>query len=187
MASKENKRNIEEVESTSSNVGMEDTLKLDKEHSFNDTGCKIGKEKPLLQWGDIYRAVKEISYTELTEGEEIKENDLTVQNNICKSRINQEGARPCIMPCEGIIKIVIKQTDTDNRWVMNTKGQLIASFQPSSLNLCYKFLDVENNMDVEWFETTVKEVNKLTLIKSWSIDCKRLTASSNGLYKTGRL
>jgi len=70
---------------------------------------------------------------------------------------------------------------------MNTKGHPIASFQPSSLDLCYKFLDAETNMDVEWFDASSKEVNKLALIKSWSIDCKRMREYSNGLYNTKRL
>jgi len=81
------------------------------------------------------------------------------------------------MPSENIIMIIIKQTYIDNRWVMNTKGQPIASFQPSSLDLCYKFLEAEKNMNTECFETYFKEVNKISLIKSCSIDCKRLGAS----------
>jgi len=52
-----------------------------------------------LQWGDIYRAIKEKACIELTGGEKIKECDLNVWNNIRKSRLNQFGARPCILPC----------------------------------------------------------------------------------------
>jgi len=53
---------------------------------------------------------------------------------------------------------------------MNIKGHPIASFQPYSLDIYYKFPDVEKNMHAEWFDTSVKEVNKLALIKSSSID-----------------
>jgi len=88
------------------------------------------------------------------------------------------------MPYANIIKIIIKQEDTDKRWVKNTKGQPITLFQLSSLNLCYKYLNAENNLDVDWFETFVKEINKLALMKIWSIVCKIMRSSSYGLYKT---
>ena len=42
-------------------------------------------------------------------------------------------------------------------------------------------------MDVEWYESSAKEVNKMDLIKNYSIDCKMLRLSSTGLYKTERL
>jgi len=68
MAYKRNKRNTEEFEGTSNGVAMEDILKLDQEKKFTDTECKIEKYKQQLQWGDIYRDVKERTYTELIEG-----------------------------------------------------------------------------------------------------------------------
>jgi len=90
---------------------------------------------------------------------------------------------PCILPRVETIKVMIKQTDLENRWITNTKGQPIASFQPSSMDICYKFPYAKKNMDVEWYESATKEVNKLALIKNWSVDCKRFKLSTNGLYK----
>jgi len=86
----------------------------------------------------------------------IKTNDIVIWNNIRKSQINQAGARPCIISCADIIEVIIKQTNIDNRWIVNTKGHPIASFQPSSLDLCYKFLDAEKIMDADWFEAYAK-------------------------------
>lgn len=58
MASKRNKMKNIEVEGTSRRVAMEDILKLDQQQQFIDTECNIEKEKPQLQWRDIYRFFK---------------------------------------------------------------------------------------------------------------------------------
>ena len=84
MATRSNKINNGEAEVTLSSVAMEDTLRPDQQQQFVDIECKLEKDKPMLQWGDIYRAIKEKAYTELIGGGKIKECDLNVWNNIHK-------------------------------------------------------------------------------------------------------
>jgi len=59
MESRINKRKNRESQGTSCSVAMEDTLKLNQQQQFTNTKCKMEKDKPQLQWGDIYQAIKE--------------------------------------------------------------------------------------------------------------------------------
>jgi len=59
MATKRNKRKNGEAKGTSSSVTMEDTLMPNQQQQFVDTECKLEKDKPMLQWGDIYLDIKE--------------------------------------------------------------------------------------------------------------------------------
>lgn len=135
-----NKRKNREIEGTSSSVAMEDTLMPDQQQKFANTKCKLENDKPLLQWGDIYWAIKEKAYTNIIEEVKIKECDLDVWNNISKSIFNQAGARPCILPCAKTIKTMVKQADLENRWIANNKGQPIDSLMQNGLNLLQKRL-----------------------------------------------
>lgn len=76
-----------------------------------------------LTWGDIYIAIKEQVYVELyAVGELMKECDKKTWANIIRSRINQVYARPGIFLCTEFIRLILKQSDLEKRWIIYHKG-----------------------------------------------------------------
>ena len=69
----------------------------------------------------------------------MKECDKKVWTHIQRSRLNQVADRPNILPCVETIMIMVKQANLENRWILNNKEHPIASFQPSEIELGYKF------------------------------------------------
>lgn len=109
----------------------------------------------------------------------MKECDKKVWNNIQKSRLNQFVARPKILPCAETIKIMIKQEDFENKWILDNKVHSKASFQPSKIELWYTFLEALQNIDEKWYHSSTNKINKLDLIKNWCSESKRIRPTSS--------
>ena len=54
-----------------------------------------------------------------------------------------------------------------NIWILNNKGDFIASFQILDLENRYAFKRVETMMNVEWLEIITKGINHTTTMKEW--------------------
>ena len=113
----------------------------------------------------------------------MKECDKKVWNNICRSRLNQDAPRPNILPFVEAIKIMVKQADLENRCILNNKGNPIASFQLSEIEIIYKFPKAKRNIDGDWYDSSSNKTNRLAIIKNWYSNCKRLRLSPMGVYK----
>jgi len=95
--------------------------------------------------------IKKQVYVELyAVSEEMKECDKKTRVNIRRSNINQVAARMRIFPCVEFIRLMVKKSDLENRWILDHKGQPIASFQPSNLEKRYRFPEAEQYMDEHW-------------------------------------
>jgi len=152
------------IEGISRSVAVEDVLQPHQQQQFTDTECRIENDKVSISWGEIYKSIKEQAYTKLYAKEEMKDCDRKIWDNIWRSRINQVATIPRFFPCGEFIRVMVKQADLENRWILDHKGQPIASFQPSNLETTYKFLEVEQYMDDNWWEVASR-TNKLALIK----------------------
>jgi hypothetical protein len=137
------------------------------------------------QWGEIYQMFKQETYPELPLPSDETNPDARVYQVIKRSRIHKEAAKPIVMPRTEIISWLINHADVENRLIRNEKGKVITSFQPSSLDVCYKFLrpevDFTNEMVMQF------EFNYHQLLKNRWIKGKALRKRGSCVYPTAHL
>ena len=57
-----------------------------------------------------------------------------------------------------------RKANPENWWILDHNWKPIASFQPSNIEMRYKFPEAKQYMNKKWQEATVR-TNKLALIK----------------------
>lgn len=96
------------------------------------------KHRPPITGGRYMKCSKMITILENTKTR------LEIYRKIKRSEIHRVATRPFVFPCADVIIWLILNVDFQNR-LIETKylSKVIASFQPSLLDIYYKFTQVE--------------------------------------------
>lgn len=132
----------------------------------------------------LTKCVREDKYPELPLQPGEKNTDAGVYQTIRRSCLHKVAARPALMPCAEILSWLISHANVENRLIKDENGKAIASFQPSSLELYYKFPKPETSLTDGRVLQFAHNINSHEMRKGWWITGKAFRSRRKGMYPT---
>nr|ADE77593.1 unknown [Picea sitchensis] len=93
------------------------------------------------------------------------QNQIRIFKNIWRSELHRVAAHPSVLPCADTIAWIIEHVDLQNRYILNTRGEPIASFQGSDLAKYYHLENGTQKLDDELLNKFPYKANDL--FKIW--------------------
>jgi hypothetical protein len=100
---------------------------------YGDTTGLLKKGQDPLKWDEVFQMFKLQNFPINVEDQD----QLRIFNNIRKSKLHRVAAHPPVLPCADAIAWIIEHVDLQNRYILNARGEPIASFQAADLAKYY--------------------------------------------------
>jgi hypothetical protein len=100
---------------------------------YGDTIGLLKKGQDPLKWDEVFQMFKLQNFPINVEDQD----QLQIFNNIRKSKLHRVATHPSVLPCADAIVWIIEHVDLQNRYILNVRGDPIASFQEADLAKYY--------------------------------------------------
>jgi len=137
------------------------------------------------KWGYLYQMFREEIYPKISLMLRDVNPYASVYQLIKKLGLHKVTAKTTMFPYATVISWLINRANIESRLIKDASRKSIASFQPSSLEICYKFLQHIVDLTKEWILQF--SLNYCELLKSWWINRKDFKAKRLGTYPTKHL
>jgi hypothetical protein len=145
---------------------------------YGDTTCLLKKGQDPLKWVDVFKMFKIQEFPINVE----EQDELRIFKNIRRSELHRVAAHPAVLPCADAIAWIIEHVDLQNRYILNARGEPIASFQASDLAKYYHLENGTQKLDVELLNKFPYKANDL--FKIWCKPDVVFKHSQSGNYPT---
>jgi hypothetical protein len=128
---------------------------------YGDTTGLLKKGQDTLKWDEVFQMFKLQNFPINVEYQD----QLRIFNNIRKSKLHRVVAHPPVLPCTDAIAWIIEHVDLQNRYILNARGDPIASFQAADLAKYYHLEKGPQKLDEDFLSKFPYKGNDL--FKIW--------------------
>lgn len=123
--------------------------------------------KVTFTWNSLFQAFQDKEFQMILQEYVRIELSNEVFKNIIKSGLHRAVVKTLVMPCPDVIEWITRKIDHENREILNSENESVASYKASSFNQIYHFKEYHIKVTPKRLKQKNESADFLTTMKGW--------------------